>query len=163
MTAGSLKASGYRVPVYPVTGSRRPSGLRVDLLRSRTGDDQLLRGGSADVVRRPDLRAQRVIARRQITKFNVVQPFFVGAAQRELTRAVHRIAVRFDQQRPVLGIGLDGYQDANCRGLNEVASVEADFDDVARIAVSGPCCKCEKGGETGPGDGAAIHVSSCVG
>jgi len=29
MTAGSLKASGYRVPVYPVTGSRRPSGLRV--------------------------------------------------------------------------------------------------------------------------------------
>jgi hypothetical protein len=41
--------------------------------------------------------------------------------------------------------------------------VEADFDDVARIAVSGPR-KCEKAGETGPSDGAAFHdVSSCVG
>ena len=58
---------------------------------------------------------------------------------------IHLVAIRFDQQRAVFGVRLYGNQDADRGGLDEVAAVQPDFDDVARIAVCGPC-NCEKGG-----------------
>jgi hypothetical protein len=96
-------------------------------------------------MRRPYLRAQDVGAGREIPELDAVEPLIGGAGQHQLAGAIHLVAVRFNQQRAVLGIRLDGHEDANGRGLDEVSAVQADLDDVARIAAGGPP-NCEKGG-----------------